>query len=74
VKGKNDSIWVVVGLKVINFHSRLRLRLIHHIIKNPCEFCLTHNFKLTDDFVPPMTADGVDEDAVNRFKRELMNN
>jgi hypothetical protein len=34
---------------------------------------LSHNFKLNDDFAQS-TADGIDDDAVNRFKRELFGN
>lgn len=52
------------------------LRLMQHIIKNPCDLrmaLLTHNFKLNDDYAPS-TADGEDEDVVNRFRRELLNN
>lgn len=50
------------------------VRLLQQIIKNPCDLrmaVLSHNYKLSDDFLQS-TADGIDDD-VNRFKRELSN-
>jgi hypothetical protein len=51
-------------------------RLIQHIIKNPCDLraaLMSHNLKLSDDFAPS-AADAFDEEAANRFKRDLMAN
>lgn len=52
-------------------------RLIQQIIKNPCDLRMalmaSHNYKLNDDYAPS-TADEINDEAVNRFKRELMKN
>lgn len=53
------------------------LRLFQHIIKNPCDVRMalmlaSHNgFKLPNDDFSPSAADILEEDALNRFKREL---
>ncbi|CRK88847.1 CLUMA_CG002480, isoform A [Clunio marinus] len=52
-----------------------RERLIQHIIKNPCDLrmaLLSHNIQLNDDHMSP-TANEIDDDVVDRFKRDLMN-
>jgi hypothetical protein len=48
------------------------LRLLQHIIKNPCDVraALLSGHKLNDDYSAP-SAELLDEDTVNRFKREL---
>jgi hypothetical protein len=48
------------------------LRLLQHIIKNPCDVraALLSGHKLNDDYSAP-SAEFIDDDAVNRFKRDL---